>query len=89
MEGSCGLLDGEYQQRLDAVEKCYKCAKLSGNKYFALQDLGECMTSATAGDTYQKLGAADDCSAEGTGGHHANHVYQIVGKKNLSKKSCA
>ena len=80
VEGSCGLLEGDPSRRVDAIEKCYKCAKLAGNKYFALHDSGACMTSSTAKDTYQKHGASDECNDEGTGGPSANEVYEIVGK---------
>ena len=82
VEGSCSFLDGRNaDRRFDAIEKCYKCAKLAGHTFFALQD-SACMTSSTAGASYNKHGAAaaDACGSEGTGGSKANDVYEIVGK---------
>ena len=77
------MIDGDPNRRVDAIAKCYKCAKLAGNKYFALHDSGACMTSSTAKDTYQKHAASDECNDEGTGGPSANEVYEIVGECKL------
>ena len=78
------MLDGYYKQRVDAIDKCFKCALKLDNTIFAVQDGGWCATSRNAKDTYQKYGASTNCNAKGTGGSMANHVYEIEGKADLT-----
>ena len=47
-----------------------------GNQFFAIQNGGECWTTATAGDTYKKYGTCK-CAADGTGGPFCQEVYKI------------
>ena len=87
LENTDSRLDGGYQQRADAIEKCYNVAKDRGMKIFGLQHGGWC-----AGDfhmhSYDILGSpgqnngplsgypASQC-ANGKGGAWANDVYKI------------
>jgi hypothetical protein len=48
-----------------------------GYEIFVLQNGGWCGSSANAGDTYKKYGAANNCAADGEGGEMANQVYRI------------
>ena len=49
-----------------------------GNEIFAVQNGGECWTTANARETYDKYGVADNCcSQEGTGGTFCQDVYEI------------
>ena len=59
------------------IQGCFERAKALGNDVFAIQHGGECYTTATAGETYNKYGASNACSASGTGGIWANEVYKI------------
>ena len=44
---------------------------------FALQDGGQCFSSATATVSHEKYGTSTDCEAGGKGGPMANDVYKI------------
>jgi len=78
LEGTNPVLDGPYRSRTNTVEKCYKAALSNGYKVFAVQDDGQCMSSATAEKTYNKYGTSTACAASGKGGPMANNVYQIL-----------
>ena len=78
LEGTTPILDGHYRSRTNTVEKCYKAALSNGYKVFAVQDDGQCMSSATAETTYSKYGESTACPASGKGGPFANNVYQIL-----------
>ncbi|CAK8691480.1 unnamed protein product [Clavelina lepadiformis] len=77
VEGSSSLLDGAYQSRSNALQKCARVALERGYKIFAVQNGGWCATSATARQTYMKYGASNQCKADGEGGPWANHVYEL------------
>ena len=85
LEGTDPRLDGmsgngfyaPYMARTDPIKKCYKVAKDHGYKVFAVQDSGQCRSSATAGDTYRKNGPSTQCIG-GEGYAWANDVYEII-----------
>ena len=78
LEGSSTLLDGSYQNRVDAIQKCYQVAKSLGYEVFAVQNGGWCASSCTAKSTYKTYGTSTACMADGEGGPWANHVYEIT-----------
>ena len=78
LEGQDQLLDGSYPNRKDAIHKCFLAADRRGFQVFAVQNGGQCLSSATAAETYNKYGEANGCS-EGKGGYLANSVYWIKG----------
>jgi len=61
-------LDGNYQARIQAIEKCYEAANKRGFEVFAVQDGGWCASSATADKTFDKYGASSACGVDGEGG---------------------
>ena len=73
LEGSCSLLDGNTWNRVDAVDKCHRCAESKGFSMFALQNGGECKGDYYPG-TYDKHGESEVCN-DGKGGAWANDVY--------------
>ncbi|XP_066273397.1 uncharacterized protein [Branchiostoma lanceolatum] len=78
MEGSDARLDGPYQNRQNAIRKCYQVAKDRGFSYFAVQNGGWCASSPIAGETYQKYGRSSSCGNDGEGGPWGNEVYHIT-----------
>ena len=80
MESTSAILDGFYQSRSNAVEKCYKVALSRGYKVFAVHDGGACAGSPDAESTYKKYGPSSKCKDDGKGGKFANEVYEIQGK---------
>jgi len=60
----------------EAIEKCFERARREGNEYFSVQYKTRCFTSRSAGDTYNKYGAASGCE-NGRGGMWKNSVYRI------------
>ena len=76
LEGKSRKLVGHYKRRQNSVQQCYNAAKAKGFQYFAVQDGGQCMSSATAGNDYQKYGKSRDCT-NSKGGPMANFVYRI------------
>ena len=78
LEGQDQILDGSYKNRNDSIHKCLLAANRRGFQVFAVQDGGWCVSSATAPETYNKYGEANNC-AGGKGGHGANDVYWIKG----------
>jgi len=76
LEGKSKKLVGHYKRRQNPVQQCYNAAKAKGFQYFAVQDGGQCMSSATAGNDYQKYGKSRDCTSS-KGGPMANFVYRI------------
>ena len=80
LETKCDLLDGHQNNRRDAIDKCYRCARRFGYKVFALQDGGQCFSDAT-GD-FERYGTAT-CSGNGLDGRYANDVYQINGESSF------
>jgi len=86
LEGQDPRLDGEnYRQRTDAIAKCASAAKQRGNKVFALQDGGRCLSSSTAArNTFHRYGSSSGCKSDGRGEKEANHVYVIGGIKGIA-----
>ena len=70
------ILTGHYKTRTNPVQKCYQAAKALKFKVFAVQDGGQCMSSATALTTYNKYGKSEACTSE-KGGPWANYVWKI------------
>ena len=77
IEGKNSLLDGSYQSRDDAIQKCFEAAKSFGYDVFGVQNSGWCTSSATAKSTYKKHGQSTACLSDGKGGPAANDVYEI------------
>jgi len=77
LEGTDAILDGHYQARIQAIEKCYEAANKRGFEVFAVQDGGWCASSATAVTTFDKYGVSSACGVDGEGGPWANQVYFI------------
>ena len=65
------------------IQKCALFAKLIGYKVFAIQNGGECLTSATAHKTYSKYGESQVCKDDGKGGPFANQVYRLSERKGI------
>ncbi len=82
LEGKDNLLNGQYQSRSDAINKCYNAAKKRGFKIFALQNGGWCASSDEAEKTFNKYGKSGNCHKNGKGGPWANQVYYIEGNSN-------
>ncbi|XP_035673194.1 uncharacterized protein LOC118413770 [Branchiostoma floridae] len=79
LEGTDPLLDGvNYQERDNAIEKCYQVARSRGFPVFAVQHGGSCFGSADGLNTYNKYGPSMDCAGDGEGGGWANEVYMIT-----------
>ena len=68
------LGEGSYSSH---IQGCFERAKALGNDIFAIQSMGNCFTSATAGETYTKFGPSNDCSDDGVGGTYAMEVYKL------------
>ena len=83
LERTDPVLDGNYRVRQNAVEKCAIVARKRGFRMFAIQDHGQCLSSATAGETFDKYGKSDKCSEDGKGGPWANNVYAFRGGENF------
>ena len=79
MEGQDANLDGNYQARNLAIEKCYQAAKKRRFQVLAVQNGGWCASSALAASTFDKYGKWIACRADGKGGPWANQVYCIKG----------
>ena len=77
LEGNCTKLDGDYGTRIDALQKCARCAKEMGMKIFSLQNGGWCAGTALDGEDYKKHGKSSDCDNDGLGAHSVNHVYKF------------
>ena len=78
LEGQDQILDGSHKSRNASIHKCFLAANRRGFQVFALQNGGKCYSSATAAETYNKYGEANNC-AGGKGGYGANDVYWIKG----------
>ena len=87
------ILDGHYKSRWNAIGKCYLAAWNLGYTTFAVQDGGQCFSSADARKNYNKFGKINACESDGKGGPMANEVYAIKGicidisNKNIFLKS--
>lgn len=72
------LLAGDYHNRPDAIDACYKVALQKGDKVFAVQAGGWCASSPSDDPAvYGKYGVSNGCNSDGKGGHWANDVYKI------------
>ncbi len=81
------LLYYDYKTRNQAIQKCALFAKLQGYKMFAVQDGGQCLTSPTAHETFNKYGESQDCKSDGKGGFWASQVYRLPESKGLFQYS--
>ena len=77
LEGKSAHLNEHYKRRENAIQKCHAAAAEKGYTVFAVQDGGQCFSSADAKNKYQKYGSSSACSSDGKGGPMANHVYEI------------
>ncbi|XP_019630028.1 PREDICTED: uncharacterized protein LOC109474217 [Branchiostoma belcheri] len=79
LEGTDSLLDGDYQSRHHAIQKCYQVALSRGFPMFSVQDGGQCFGSADGLNTYNRYGPTTTCAEDGEGGAWGNEVYKITG----------
>ena len=81
-----------YQGML-SVQGCYERALSKGFRVFGIQGgavletMGQCFTSATAGDTYNQYGRSTECISQGLGGQFCNDVYKIGIFVNFGEKT--
>ena len=68
---------GDIAQDL-GVQGCYKWTRNKGYTVFGVQYGGQCYTTATAEETYDKYGSGRGCSSAGTGAGWLNEVYKIT-----------
>ena len=80
MEGKDPILDGSYSSRSNPIPKCTVAAMRAGYSMIAVQNGGQCATSATAVQTFDKYGTSTACQWDGQGGQWANEVYWIRGE---------
>ena len=79
LEGKCNHLDGHYQTRINALQKCLSCAQEMGMNIFSLQDRGWCTGTVSDGKEYAKYGVALECPSNGLGAPGINNVYKFTG----------
>ena len=72
------ILDGDYKEREDPIDKCADAARRRGFTIFGVQNGGWCGSSLDAISTYTKFGQSDKCAPDGQGGQDSNQVYKIV-----------
>jgi hypothetical protein len=77
LEGKSAILSEHYKRRADPVAKCHAAAAEKGFTIFAVQDGGQCFSSADAKTKFKKHGASTACNSDGKGGPMANAVYEI------------
>jgi hypothetical protein len=77
LEGKSDILNEHYTRRENPIEKCHAAAAGKGYTIFAVQDGGQCFSSADAKTKYKKHGSSKACSSDGKGGPMANSVYEI------------
>jgi hypothetical protein len=77
LEGKSALLDGLYRSRDNPIQKCHAAAAEKGYTIFAVQDSGQCFSSADAKTKYKTHGSSTACASDGEGGPMANSVYEI------------
>jgi len=75
LEGLDRVLDGNYQNRQEAIEKCVQAGFTRGYSIIALQNGGWCASSRNANEAYQIYGDVSSCPAKG--GYGVNHVYRM------------
>ncbi|XP_078602190.1 uncharacterized protein LOC144876595 isoform X2 [Branchiostoma floridae x Branchiostoma japonicum] len=86
VEGSDPRLDGAYQSRQRAFQKCKAVAQSRNFSIFALQNGGWCASASEAGNTYRMYGPSGDCRDDGKGGPWANEVYKIIRRGSLQNE---
>ena len=79
LEGFDSILDGSYENRQDAINKCYQAAKKRNFHVFAVQNGGWCASSFFAAHTFDRYGNSSACRDDRKGGDLANQVYVIKG----------
>ena len=80
MPGSCTALVGDYK-RVQAIEKCERCAKLKKHKYFGLRNGGNCYSTDTNNyEEIQNPQKSTACDSNGKGGRSAYFVYKRLCK---------
>ena len=67
----------DYKSRKNATRKCFDLALYLGYNVFAVQDGGECLSSSSAHQTYNKYGPSSECSLNGNGGQMSSEIYRI------------
>ena len=77
LEGKSAILNEHYTRRVNPIQKCHDAAVEAGYSIFAIQDGGQCFSSADAKSKYKKYGRSTACSSDGLGGPMANNVYEI------------
>ena len=77
LEGKSNILSEHYKRRPNPIQKCHNAAVEKGYTIFAIQDGGQCFSSADAKSKYKLYGSSHACSSAGTGGPMANSVYEI------------
>lgn len=87
LEGKDPILDGGYQQRINAIDKCYRAARKRGFKVFSVQHGGQCFSSSTAQKTFNKHGVSSACNFDGEGAAWNNQVYFIKGERKTIRKA--
>ncbi|CAH1253412.1 PKD1L3 [Branchiostoma lanceolatum] len=79
LEGTDARLDGSYQERENAIKKCYLVALSNCYPVFAVKNGGSCTGSAEGIRTYNRYGSSTACEGDGKGGPGAIEVYRITG----------
>ena len=80
-EGKDDILDGKYENRSDAVHKCFAVTRRKDQEVFAVTDGGKCqgLTYGTMME-YMKQGRSTNCANDGKGGPEASQIYYHFGK---------
>ena len=79
MEGMDPVLDGQYSQRQNAIDKCAVAALKKKYSIFAVQHGGQCFGGAAGEKSFGKHGNSTSCGKDGKGGLWANQVYLTKG----------
>ena len=87
IEGTDSILDGSYSSRKNPIAKCAVATMRAGYSVFAVHNGGQCATSATALQSFNKYGKSTACKADGEGVPSANQVYLIKGETILQSLS--
>ena len=73
------ILDGQYAQRQNAIDKCAVAALKKKYSVFAVQHGGQCFGGSAAEKSFGKHGKSTSCANDGKGGMWANQVYLTKG----------
>jgi len=77
------VLDGDYKQRTDAIDKCALAAVKKRYDAFAIHEGGSCLVGETFHLTFNKYGISQDCKSDGKGAAGASHVYLPSGVEGM------